>query len=126
MNAYLDDLARAHPDIVSLETLGNSYEGREMKAIKISSGGNRNKPVIFVDGGIHAREWAASAEALCIISALVEDSRNQNLIENVDWYILPLVNPDGFEYSRNKVIIIFLLSWSSIGQCSIVITNSKR
>lgn len=73
-----------------------------MKAIKISTGGNKNKPGILVDGGIHAHEWASSAVALFTISQLVEDS-NRHLIENVDWYILPLLNPDGYTYSRDVV-----------------------
>lgn len=74
-----------------------------MKAIIIATGGNKTKPGILIDGGIHAREWAASAEVLCIISQLLEDENNRNLIENVDWFILPLVNPDGFTYSRTNV-----------------------
>ena len=37
---------------------GQSYEKRDMKVIKIESGsGSSNKPAVFVDGGIHAREW---------------------------------------------------------------------
>ena len=37
---------------------GQSYEKRDMKVIKIESGsGSINKPAVFVDGGIHAREW---------------------------------------------------------------------
>lgn len=105
MNAFLDEVAAAYPDIATTEVLGKSYEGREMKAIKISTGGNGNKPGILVDGGIHAREWAASAEVLCLVSQLLEDERNRYLIENVDWFILPVVNPDGFTYSRTKVNI---------------------
>ena len=37
---------------------GQSYEKRDMKVITIESGsGSSNKPAVFVDGGIHAREW---------------------------------------------------------------------
>lgn len=109
MNAFIEQLAADYPDIASVEILGNTYENRVMKAIKISTGGNGNKPGILIDGGIHAREWAAPAETLCIISQLVEDERNRQLIENVDWFILPSVNPDGYTHSRTKVIILFEL-----------------
>lgn len=96
-----------HSDIASVESIGQSYEGRDMKIIKISTGGNGAKPAIFIDGGIHAREWLAPAEVLCIISSLVEDPKNRGLIESVDWYILPVVNPDGYEYSHTNVSYIF-------------------
>ncbi|XP_071446834.1 carboxypeptidase B-like [Hetaerina americana] len=100
MNAYLDKVAAAHPDIAKVETVGKSFEGREMKGVKLSSGGT-GKPLVFVDGGIHAREWIASAMALYLIQEITEGSA-KDLLESVDWVILPLVNPDGYEYSRNE------------------------
>ena len=71
-----------------------------MVVIRISTGSsNPAKPVIFVDAGIHAREWIAPATALYLINQLVENSANRYLIENIDWIILPSANPDGYEYS---------------------------
>jgi murein tripeptide amidase MpaA len=72
--------------------------------IKISTGGNGNRPAILVDGGIHAREWIAPAMALYIINQLVENNASNNdLTDAVDWYILPVLNPDGYEYSHISV-----------------------
>lgn len=71
-----------------------------MKVIKISTDPTANKPIIFVDAGIHAREWAAPAQALYIINQLVENPANERLLEKVDWYILPVVNPDGYEFTH--------------------------
>lgn len=57
-----------------------------------------------MDAGIHAREWIAPATALYLINQLVEhSSEHQDLLQDMDWYILPLVNPDGYEYSQTKV-----------------------
>ncbi|XP_018335420.1 carboxypeptidase B [Agrilus planipennis] len=102
INRYLRSLASEHPNLVSLQTIGQSYEGRNLTVIKISSGGSANKPVILVDAGIHAREWIAPATALYIINQLVENSANRHLIQNVDWYILPVLNPDGYEYTHTN------------------------
>jgi len=79
-----------------------------MVFIKISSGGNGTRPVVLVDAGIHAREWVAPGMALYIIYQLVENNAaNVNLTNGVDWYILPVLNPDGYEYSQTTVSEIY-------------------
>jgi murein tripeptide amidase MpaA len=108
INAYLQELAVNYPQLVTLESIGKSYQGRDMVVIKISSGGNGTRPVILVDGGIHAREWVAPAMALYIINQLVEkNAANSALTDAVDWYILPVLNPDGYEYSHTNVSEIY-------------------
>lgn len=54
---------------------------------------------------IHAREWVTTPVALYSVHRLVEDLRSEDrdLLEDVDWIILPLVNPDGYEYSHTHV-----------------------
>ena len=45
--------------------------------------------------GIHAREWISPAVVTNIIHRLVEFSENSYLYNSVDWFILPVHNPDG-------------------------------
>lgn len=71
--------------------------------IKISRRDKRYKPAIFIDGGMHAREWIAPAQVLYIIDQLVKNPDNKELYANVDWYLLPVVNPDGYEYTFTNV-----------------------
>ena len=52
-----------------------------------------NKPAIFMDCGIHAREWVSPAFCLYAIDQLVED---QALLDLYDFYIIPVANPDGY------------------------------
>ncbi|KAF5301249.1 hypothetical protein FQR65_LT00949 [Abscondita terminalis] len=99
---YLKHLSKTHPKYVHFENYGLSYEKRNLSFVRISSGGSHHKPIIFIDAGIHAREWIAPAMALYIIHQLVENSENRYLINNVDWIIIPLANPDGYEYSHVK------------------------
>lgn len=99
----MDSLATQYPTRVTVRTLGKSGEGRDLKAIVISTtGGTGTKPVIIVDAGIHAREWAAPALALYMITKLVEQITESDIVNNIDWVIVPLINPDGYEYSQSS------------------------
>ncbi|KAH8270583.1 hypothetical protein KR018_012049 [Drosophila ironensis] len=102
INAYLDELAAAYPSRVTVEVAGKSYENRDIKTITVTNGdGKTGKNVIFVDAGIHAREWIAHAGALYVIHQLVENfAANSALLKDFDWVILPVVNPDGYEFSH--------------------------
>ncbi|KAF5269910.1 hypothetical protein FQR65_LT05709 [Abscondita terminalis] len=97
---YLGKLAVDHHDVVTVENYGLSYEGRNLTFIKISTGGNDKRPIMFIDAGIHAREWLGPAQALYIIDQLLDNPNNKNLIDNIDWVIIPLLNPDGYEYTH--------------------------
>ena len=97
---YLDCLSQVYSDIVSLQTIGYSTEGRDLKIIKIGKPATdgRTKPAVWIDAGIHAREWISPATALYFINQLVEnpeDPQNRFVVEQLDLYILPSANPDG-------------------------------
>ncbi|CAD1480292.1 unnamed protein product [Heterotrigona itama] len=101
---YLEYLALRYPSIAEVITIGHSYEGQPINMIKISTGMNKDgeaKPAIWIDAGMHAREWIGSAVATYIVSQLVEkNSSYAKLLDNTDWMILPVVNPDGYEFSH--------------------------
>ncbi|KAJ8970945.1 hypothetical protein NQ317_008292 [Molorchus minor] len=100
INAYLLRLAQDYPDIVTAEVIGQSFEGRDLLLVKISNGTDANRPIIFADAGIHAREWIAPSMALYIINQLVENPDNANMYQNVDWALIPVANPDGYEFTH--------------------------
>uniref|UniRef100_A0A1I8EX10 Peptidase_M14 domain-containing protein n=1 Tax=Wuchereria bancrofti TaxID=6293 RepID=A0A1I8EX10_WUCBA len=99
---YLRKLSRLHPNLAEIFNVTKTYEGRDLIGIKIGSRSSF-KPAIFIDAGIHAREWIAPAVALYIITKLVteygKDSNLTHMTDKFDWYIVPVANPDGYEYS---------------------------
>ncbi|XP_046604830.1 carboxypeptidase A4-like [Neodiprion virginianus] len=101
---YLEYLAFTYPSLVELVTIGHSYEGQPLKLAKISTGltkDGESKPVVWIDGGMHAREWIGPAVATYILNQLVEkNSTYSKLLETSDWMILPVSNPDGYEFSH--------------------------
>lgn len=52
---FVDNIQAEHSDRATVIDIGESYEGRPLKVIKIST--NENNPVIFIEANIHAREW---------------------------------------------------------------------
>lgn len=109
MENYLYQLSTDYPEIANISVIGRTHENRELILLKISSGIGTNKPSIFIEGGIHAREWISPAQVLYIADQLVTNASNKYLYQNVDWYLLPMANPDGYEYASycvSKTIII--------------------
>ncbi|XP_077257112.1 zinc carboxypeptidase-like isoform X1 [Temnothorax americanus] len=96
----LDDLAKQYPDKVQVVVGGRTHEGRQIKGVKVSF--KDNNPGIFIEGGIHAREWISPATVMYILHQLLtnNDQDVRDLAESHDWYIFPVFNPDGYAYTH--------------------------
>ncbi|KAJ8302658.1 hypothetical protein KUTeg_019054, partial [Tegillarca granosa] len=92
ISSYLDSVAAAS-NIAQVVTIGQTTEGRPLKLLKVSSGGT-GKKAIFMDGGIHAREWVASATVIYLIDQIVfnqnRDSQVATLLNHFDFYLMPM------------------------------------
>lgn len=98
---WLDHILEEFPDVTSGFVAGQSYEGRQIRGIKISyKTGNKG---IVIEAHIHAREWISSATATYVINELLRsnDPEVRDIAENTDWYIIPVTNPDGLEYTKD-------------------------
>ncbi|KAI9553945.1 hypothetical protein GHT06_019216 [Daphnia sinensis] len=101
--SYLTYLADNFPDIVKLINIGWSYESRPLYVVRISSASSPDTmPAIWIDGGIHAREWITPAVATYAIQQLVEVAGNAELTTNLVWYIMPVMSPDGYEFTHTR------------------------
>ncbi|CAH1779378.1 unnamed protein product, partial [Owenia fusiformis] len=101
INTWLDSMGSQYA-MATVRSIGNSYEGRDMRAIRISSGSGRRS--IVLDCGIHAREWITVSTCIYFIQTLLEqynsDTNVRAMVDNYDFHILPVANPDGYEYSH--------------------------
>lgn len=97
---FVNELAAAYPNIVTVINVGKTATGEnEMVVVKISSGGI-GKKAMFVDGGIHAREWISPAFVTWLIRELVENyAAHPQYVDEMDWYIMPVMNPDGYRWT---------------------------
>ncbi|TMS35094.1 hypothetical protein L596_002561 [Steinernema carpocapsae] len=100
---FMNKLAAQYPRLVGLINVTKTFEGRDLLGVKIGKRG-QFKPAIFIDAGIHAREWIAPAVALYLMKKLVTDygydRQITRMVDRFDWYIVPLANPDGYVYSQ--------------------------
>ena len=102
---YLNGLAAAHPGLAEMVNVGTSLEGRTIWAIRVTGPDNiGSKPAIFFHGTQHAREWIASMVPCYIADRLLNqygvDGEITELVDSVEWYLLPVLNPDGYEYTH--------------------------
>nr|XP_033814455.1 carboxypeptidase A1-like [Geotrypetes seraphini] len=101
---WADSLVAEHPDLVSKIQIGSTYENRPMYVLKFSTGGS-NRPAIWIDSGIHSREWITQATGICtakkIASDYGKDATLTSIMNNLDIFLLIVTNPDGFVYTHS-------------------------
>lgn len=95
-------LAAAHPDLVKLESMGKSFQGKDLWVLTISDlkkGKADKKPAMYIDGNIHSNEIQGSEFAMYTAWYLVEmfnagNKYVQELLADKTFYIAPTINPD--------------------------------
>ncbi|CAH0701602.1 unnamed protein product [Spodoptera exigua] len=101
---YLQNMSDQHPQWAQLVVGGQSYEGRQILGLRINTPTDVNKPVMFIESGIHAREWITPATTTYFINELLtsSDPEIMEMRDLFDWHIFPTVNPDGYHYSYTR------------------------
>jgi len=103
--AELQRIAAQYPAIAKLVSLGTTYEGRPIWALKITETVHldRTVPRVLFCGEHHAREWIAVEVPLRladhIASNYASDPQLQRKLNQTELWIAPMVNPDGYVYS---------------------------
>lgn len=103
-------VAADYPDLTRLETIGYSINRRPLLALSLSSEkktkdftGNKLKPEVLILATHHAREWVATQMAMRLIDYLTvnygKDARVTALLDTTRIWIVPVANPDGYEYT---------------------------
>jgi hypothetical protein len=99
---WMQDMATNYSHLAKIGQLDeHTYEGRPIHFIEINRG-NTNKPTIWVDANIHAREWITNTIATYLINELcTKGETTLNMwTQKFNWVIVPMLNPDGYEFSR--------------------------
>jgi murein tripeptide amidase MpaA len=104
INEWLVSLTVKFPNDTTLLNIGDSYEGRGIIGIKINIGGEIGKKAVMFEGTHHAREWISAATITWMTNEILTstDPDVVALAKNYEWYIFPVTNPDGYDYSWKK------------------------
>lgn len=109
MQRDIERLAKAYPDLISYESLGQTKYGRELYAIKLG----RGEAVLFLNGSHHAREWMTTPLLMEMIDTYASAYTNhstistynvRSLLDSVSIWIVPMVNPDGVTLSQQGTV----------------------
>lgn len=103
---FLHAYAEEYPQLVRIESIGQSYEGREIWVAIVTNtetGPDSEKPALWADGNIHATEVSPSSACLYLLNRLTtqygQDEEVTRVLDTRAFYICPRVNPDGAEWA---------------------------
>ncbi|NXS36020.1 CBPA1 Carboxypeptidase, partial [Pomatostomus ruficeps] len=103
--AWMDVLVEDHPGLVSKIRIGRSYEERPLFVLKFSTGGS-NRPAIWLDTGIHSREWITQATGVWTANKIAteygRDPAVTAVLDSMDIFLEIVTNPDGFAFTHSS------------------------
>lgn len=95
-------IAKAYPDLARIESLGKSFQGRDIWCLSITdfkTGDASRKPAMYIDGNIHSNEVQGAEFSLYTAWYLTESFADtefiRQLLADKVFYIVPSINPDG-------------------------------
>ncbi|XP_072508834.1 carboxypeptidase A5-like isoform X1 [Notamacropus eugenii] len=101
---WMDNFVVEHSNLVSKIMIGQTFENRPIFVLKFSTG-NKTRPAIWIDSGIHAREWISQAvgvwTAMKIATDYGEEPVLTKVLNHMDIFLEVITNPDGFAYTHS-------------------------
>jgi hypothetical protein len=101
-------VARENPRLVKLEVLGQTHQGRELIALKVTRGANRRKdgsrPAVLYSSLQHAREWISLEVNRRLLHHFIDGWRERDreirrLLRRTELWFVIAANPDGYQYT---------------------------
>ncbi|KAK3889557.1 hypothetical protein Pcinc_006450 [Petrolisthes cinctipes] len=85
---------------VQVATAATTQEGNAVRVVRITDPNAVGpKKKIWIEGGIHAREWISPAVTTYLMHQLITNPAWREMLQVTDWYMVPVANPDGYQYS---------------------------
>ncbi|OXB70765.1 UNVERIFIED_CONTAM: hypothetical protein H355_009208 [Colinus virginianus] len=103
IHAFMDLLVAENPNLVSKLEIGRTTENRPIYVLKFSKGGT-NRPAIWIDTGIHSREWVTQASGVWFAKKIVQEQNEglASILDQMDIFLEIVTNPDGFVFTHTS------------------------
>lgn len=97
---FLDQMTRLAGSSMTKFQISQTLEGRSIPAFKVSSG-STSKPIIFIQGMLHAREWISPPTVIYTMAALLDGLHNNepkvlSVLKAFDFVFVPIVNVSSY------------------------------
>ncbi len=102
----LEKYSKMYPEVLKVETIGKTQEDRDivLATLSLHVRDADTKPALLFTGTIHAREWIGHELSIKFIEYVLNDydtnPKIKEYLRRSSLYMVPCLNPDGFEYSR--------------------------
>jgi hypothetical protein len=104
---HLHQIAEENPNITKLVSLGTTIQGRELLALKVTQGAQREdgrKPAVLYSANQHAREWISGEINRRLFNWFIDrwkerDPEVRRILRRNELWFVPIANPDGYEYT---------------------------
>merc|ERR1719150_1236689 len=102
--AKVESLVASSGGIATIETAGQSLQGRAMKIVRFRGAGySPGRTRIFVTFNIHAREWITGMSGVYAVENLIEKvKQDSSYLDGTEVVLMPMANPDGFLHSTTS------------------------
>lgn len=102
LNIWIDMKIRKNPILTKIK-IAKTYLGREVSILKLSTG--KKHTAVFLLGGEDGKDWLSPAILLNFIEYILEQKQDvDSLTKHYDFYIVPVLNIDGYDFNLKKVI----------------------
>ena len=100
--------ARNNPQLVKLEVLGHTGQGREIIAVKLTQGArgqeDGKRPAVLYSSTQHAREWISTEVNRRLMNHYIDrwranDREVRKLLQSTELWFVLVANPDGYQYT---------------------------
>ncbi|KAI4877058.1 hypothetical protein NFI96_011301, partial [Prochilodus magdalenae] len=109
---WMNKTSQEYPEMVKIILIGSSFEKRPLYVLKLSGRRPEVDKAMWMDCGIHAREWISPAFCVFFVKYALtyynQVSDITSMMNKMDIYVLPVLNPDGYKYSWMSKEIHFL------------------
>lgn len=104
IRAQIRAINAENPHLAQVESIGDSVQGRPILALRLTNEKIKgDKPETLIVATTHAREWISTEMAMRFARYLLAnhggDPRVTALLDTTEVWIIPVANPDGYQYT---------------------------